>query len=201
MQAYPTASAPSKLACWRERMLAAILRPDPERRLRRALVANNLVLVRELLEAGAFAVNDPLMTWKSANTLRPQIGRTLLHEAAYAGSFEMVELLLVHRADPSRKSSWNIAPMHMAAMAGQAHVVALLAAHGASVLDPFPCLSHYCEEDPYTPTSVQLLATAGVKEYVGDEHARYRAERDAAHMHAATPAADAALLSLSRPRL
>lgn len=158
---------------------AALLRWSPQQKMLRAIATNDLDLAVDLLVSDHLDIQAPLPPPSNVDPLpRPQTGVTLLHEAASRGSFEMVELLLGHGAAPSAKTSWNITPMHRAAIAGKAHVVALLQSHGASTSDPFPCLSRYLEDDPYTPNSVELLQTHAGVTYVGDEHTRYRAHRD-----------------------
>lgn len=187
MPAYPTIEPLSAFACWRERLHAGCFRLSAERRLRSAISRNNLRLVSEILAKGEFDVNATLSSRPDPSIVHPQTGFTLLHLAAQSDSFEMVELLLSLGANPATKTNWHVTPMHFAAMQANAHVVALLASCGASTLDQFPSLSHYYEEDPYTPTSPQILASMGVPEYVGDEHARYRAHRDASTLGAKTP--------------
>lgn len=174
--------------------------PSPQEKMLQAIATNDLDMAVDILVAGGLDLNGSLPPVSPFDDHpRPQTGITLLHEAAGRGSFEMVELLLGHGSRASAKTSWNISPMHRAAIVGRAHVVALLQSHGASPLDLFPCLSRYIEDDPYTPNSIELLENNAGVVYVGDEHARYRAQRDGDCLEVATPPSSTP--AAPRPRL
>lgn len=151
-----------------------------ERCLRKAIDRGNTTQVERLLDQGLWAPNDLLIDRAPLEEgVRFQRDRTALHLASSQGRFEIVHLFLSKGARANCKSNWLITPMHLAARNGHAHIVAELAEHGGDPLDRFPCLSHYVEDDPYRPTSIEILKTQGVV-YGGDENRRYCARRDQA---------------------
>ena len=154
-----------------------------EHRLRKAISRGDAHEVEQLMDQGLWAPNDLLIDRAPIDEgVRFQRDRTALHLASSQGQFEIVQLFLSKGARANCKSNWMITPMHLAARNGHAHIVAELAAHGGDPLDSCPCLSNYVEDDPYCPTSIEILKTQGVV-YTGDENRRYCAARDQVLLH------------------
>jgi hypothetical protein len=170
-----------------------------DHRLRKAIARGDVRTVSKIMEQGLWSPNKTFIDHIPLEEgVRFQRGYTPLHVASAAGQFEVIELLLSLGAHARSKTNWNITPMHVAAHGKHAHIVAELADAGGDPLDCFPCLSNYAEDDPYCPTSIQILQGRGV-EYVGDENRRYRAERD--HALLSQEGTRSLVAVSSRPRL
>ena len=171
-----------------------------EHRLVGAVSLGRIDRVSSLLALGQWEIDRPLsppspIPYKDSP--RPHQNFTLLHVAAKVGQVEMVEYLLNAGANPNIKTNWHISPMHLAARGGNLLAVAALAQWGGQLLDRFPSLSTFCEDDPYTPTSLEILATKGIT-YDEQVYRNYCTERDRAAIARHTPIKAAPIPRISR---
>lgn len=81
---------------------------------------NNLKMVRECLQDGAYA------------NVCDQYGWTALHRAAFKGHVAIVRILLKHKFDMDMKEEKGYTPLHLASEAGHGEVVDVLLKHGAT---------------------------------------------------------------------
>ena len=85
-----------------------------------AIVRNDVVAVRALLDSEAFRVNDPLFLATGQPDARYRVpvkrgSATMLHVAAFAGAAAVVRLLLALGADPTAMDAHNLQPISVAA--------------------------------------------------------------------------------------
>lgn len=127
-----------------------------ERRIRVAVVTNNTIMIKQLLNSGV-----------SLNEADEQ-GRTPLHLASCSGYTELVRLLLEHGADPNRRDCMGNTPLHLAAVTGKTSVVTLLLNAGTDLLS--------LDKKGYNPLQLAQKKLKLLQYCKGDDMLRIREE-------------------------
>ena len=138
----------------KERFLAAIDRADTPVMI--ALINGGFVNPTEML--------TPKISPRQSPGCSPygDTGETLLHKVARAGNIDVALALVAHGADPNARTFFSETPLHTAARAGHERLVGLLALHGGDLTARASSRSTYVDDDPYCPTPIMLLNTAGL---------------------------------------